>query len=107
MFFLTGSLVALYGLVYIVFGIDRTLGRINDEILMMPVMVSRVLGFSTHLDFLVVINETAVKAGVIMAAAGLLMAGFRWRKLFSRGGDTPSPDKPAHNTVPVKVRKGE
>lgn len=105
MFLLAGSLAALYGLVYIVFGIDRTLGRINDEILMMPVMVSRVLGFSTHLHFLVVINETAVKAGIIVAAAGLLMAGFGWRKLFSRGNDTQAPDKNAGSTVPVKVRK--
>lgn len=105
MFFLTGSLVALYGLVYVVFGIDRTLGRINDEILMMPVMVSRVLGFSTHLDFLVVFNEAAVKAGAAAALAGLLMAGFGWRDIFSRGGDTPVEKKHADNTVPVKVRK--
>jgi hypothetical protein len=107
MFFLAGSLAALYGLVYIVFGIDRTLGRINDEILMMPVMVSRVLGFSTHLDFLVVINETAVKAGVVIAAAGLLMAGFGWRKLISGRGDSPEEKKHADNAVPVRIRKGE
>src|SRR3990167_9972452 len=86
MLFLTGSLAALYGLVFIVFGLDRTLGRLNDEILMMPVMVSRVLGFSTHLDFLVVINETAVKAGAVLASAGLFMSGFGWRKVASRGG---------------------
>jgi hypothetical protein len=107
MLFLTGSLVALYGLVYIVFGIDRTLGRINDEILMMPVMVSRVLGFSTHLDFLVVINEIAVKAGVIVAAAGLLMAGFRWRKLFSRGGGSSAENISTDNRETVKISKSK
>ena len=107
MFFLTGSLAALYGLVYIVFGIDRTLGRINDEILMMPVMVSRVLGFSTHLDFLVVINETAVKAGVVIAAAGLLMAGFGWRRFISRGGGSAAENISTNNTETVKISKAE
>jgi hypothetical protein len=104
MLFLTGSLAALYGLVFIVFGLDRTLGRLNDEILMMPVMVSRVLGFSTHLDFLVVINETAVKAGAVLAAVGLFMSGFGRRRIISPGG--PAAEKnPADNAVPVKLPK--
>jgi hypothetical protein len=106
-FFLTGSIVALYGLVYIVFGLDRTLGRINDEILMMPVMVSRVLGFSTHLDFLVVINETAVKAGAVLAAAGLLMSGFGRGKRASGGDGSASENISTGNAETVKIRKGE
>lgn len=105
--FLTGSIAALYGLVFIVFGLDRTLGRLNDEILMMPVMVSRVLGFSTHLDFLVVINETAVKAGAVLAAAGLLMSGFGRRKGSSRGGGTAAGSISAENVETVKIPKGK
>ena len=104
-FFLTGSLVMLYGLVYVVFGLDSTLGRLNDEILMMPVMVSRVLGFSTHLDFLVDINETAVKAGVVLAAAGLLMSGFGRRKGASRGGGSPAVNDSADNAGPVRISR--
>jgi hypothetical protein len=106
-FFLTGSIVALYGLVYIVFGLDRTLGRINDEILMMPVMVSRVLGFSTHLDFLVVINETAVKAGGALAAAGLLMSGFGRGKRDTDGDGASAENISAGNAETVRIRKGE
>jgi hypothetical protein len=106
MLFLTGSLAALYGLVFIVFGLDRTLGRLNDEILMMPVMVSRVLGFSTHLDFLVVINETAVKAGAVLAAAGLFMSGFGRRRIISPGGPAAGKN-PADNAVPVKLPKAK
>ncbi|MGH7849207.1 MAG: hypothetical protein ACREOP_02805, partial [Thermodesulfobacteriota bacterium] len=104
MLFLTGSLAALYGLVFIVFGLDRTLGRLNDEILMMPVMVSRVLGFSTHLDFLVVINETAVKAGAVLAAAGFFMSGFGRRRIISPGGPAAGKN-PADNAVRVKITK--
>ena len=104
MLFLTGSLAALYGLVFIVFGLDRTLGRLNDEILMMPVMVSRVLGFSTHLDFLVVINETAVKAGAVLAAAGFFMSGFGRRRIVSPGG--PAAEKiSADSAEAVKIPK--
>jgi len=93
--------------VYIVFGLDRTLGRINDEILMMPVMVSRVLGFSTHLDFLVVINETAVKAGAVLFAAGLLMSGFGRGKRASGSGGVSAENISAENAETVRIRKGE
>lgn len=102
--FLTGSIAALYGLVFIVFGLDRTLGRLNDEILMMPVMVSRVLGVSTHLDFLVVINVTAVKAGAVLAAAGLFMSGFGRRRIISPGGPA-SDNGPADNAERVRISR--
>jgi hypothetical protein len=106
-FFLTGSIVALYGLVYIVFGLDRTLGRLNDEILMMPVMVSRVLGFSTHLDFLVIINEAAVKAGAVLAAAGLLMSGFGRGKRASREVGAAPENISTDNAETVNVPRSE
>lgn len=77
MLFLTSSLVTLYSLVYVVFGIDNVMGWLNDEILMMPVMVSRVLGFSTHLDFLVDIILFVVKAGAVIAFTGLVLSSFR------------------------------
>ena len=104
MLFLTGSLVTLYALVYMVFGLDRTLGRLNDEILMMPVMVSRVLGFSTHLNILVDINEIAVKGGLMVTAAGLLMSGFRLRKgaPHAHGGGL-ADNTAAEITKPIKL----
>ena len=70
------------------------------------VMVSRVLGFSTHLDFLVVANEAAVKAGAVLAAAGLLMSGFG-RRRGAPGGGPGAVGARADNAGRVRIHKAK
>jgi hypothetical protein len=70
-------------------------------------MVSRVLGFSTHLDFLVIINEAAVKAGAVLAAAGLLMSGFGRGKRASREVGAAPENISTDNAETVNVPRSE
>jgi hypothetical protein len=72
-----GAVVAAVGLVPALLGLERMLTGLNDELAVLPLGLSRILGITTHLDIPTALPGYLVATGVLLAAvgAGLASAG--------------------------------
>lgn len=76
---LSGAGVGLYGVFHLAYGFEALLARLNDELLLLPGMVSRIMGITTHLNIPLEIPGYLAAIGAALAVAGLvLLAGHRW-----------------------------
>ncbi|MEZ4701465.1 MAG: hypothetical protein R2834_14100 [Rhodothermales bacterium] len=80
---LTGAGVGLYGLFHLAYGFEALLSRLNDELLLLPGMVSRIMGITTHLNIPLEIPGYLAAIGAGLLATGLLLLATR-RRLYSR-----------------------
>jgi hypothetical protein len=79
---IAGFLVSLYCMIYLAVGLEKMLMILNDEVLIMPVMVSRVLTFSTHLDNIVNLLVYGAYSGLILIAGGSLLCISQIKKIW-------------------------
>jgi hypothetical protein len=70
MCFLVGLLIALYGLLHIAVGFDEMLTLLNDELLLLPGMLSRVMGITTYLNIPLAIPTYLAAAGALLLVSG-------------------------------------
>lgn len=74
-----GVALALLGIVPAVFGLERMLTAVNDEMAVLPLGLSRILGITTHLDIPPDLPLYMIGAGGVLLAAGLLATLIRRR----------------------------
>jgi hypothetical protein len=72
-----GATVALMGLVPALFGLEQMLTAINDEMVVLPPGLSRILGITVHLDIPTELPVYLLVAGGVLAliGAGLILLG--------------------------------
>lgn len=72
-----GAILALLGLVPAVFGLERMLTATNDEMVVLPPGLSRILGITVHLDIPLELPVYMLVAGGVLAliGAGLILLG--------------------------------
>lgn len=77
----TGRLVASAGLTLVLlgavpaaFGLERTLTAINDEMAVLPLGLSRILGITTHLDIPTDLPTYMLAAGALLVLTGAALA---------------------------------
>ncbi len=72
-----GATIALLGLVPALFGLERMLTAINDEMVVLPPGLSRILGITVHLDIPLELPVYMLAVGGVLAliGAGLILLG--------------------------------
>ena len=68
-----GISLALLGVVPAVLGLERMLSAVNDEMSVLPLGLSRILGITTHLDIPPDLPLYLIAAGGVLLAAGVLV----------------------------------
>jgi hypothetical protein len=68
-----GATLALLGLVPAIFGLERMLTAINDEMVVLPPGLSRILGITVHLDIPQELPMVMVVAGGVMMLVGVML----------------------------------
>ena len=71
----TGATIAAVGAVPGVAGLERMLTGLNDELAVLPLGLSRILGITVHLDIPTALPGYLVAAGAVLVVAGWLL---RW-----------------------------
>ena len=66
-----GATTALLGLVPAIFGLEHMLTAINDEMVVLPPGLSRILGITVHLDIPLELPEYMLVAGSVLTLAGM------------------------------------
>lgn len=79
-----GSFVALLGAVAAAIGLETVLTTLNEELLVLPGMLSRVLGIVTYLNIPEGLGGDALAGGALLVAVGLLV--HPWRRAVRAGG---------------------
>jgi hypothetical protein len=67
---LAGASMALYGSFHLAVGFEALLSRLNDELLLLPGMLSRILGITTHLNIPLAIPFYLTATGVALIILG-------------------------------------
>jgi hypothetical protein len=80
---LSGAGVGLYGVFHLLYGFEALLARLNDEVLLLPGMISRIMGITTHLNISLAIPGYLAVIGAALAASGMLLLAV-YRRSISR-----------------------
>ena len=73
-----GAVFVALGLVPAVVGLDKTLTAINDEMAVLPLGLSRILGITTHLGIPQELPFYMMGFGAVLLALGGLIKGIVW-----------------------------
>jgi hypothetical protein len=90
-----GAAVALLGLVPAVFGLEQMLTAINDEMVVLPPGLSRILGITVHLDIPIELPVYMLAAGGVLMLIGLTVV------LLARLWRPKQPNQMASNSAPA------
>ncbi|MGD2077582.1 MAG: hypothetical protein PVH18_04335 [Chloroflexota bacterium] len=69
-----GSPLVVLGLFIMPFGLEQALTTINDQMAVLPLGLSRILGITTYLEIPTALPQYLVALGLLLAAGGLLLA---------------------------------
>ncbi len=73
-----GAVLLALGLVPALAGLEKTLTAINDEMAVLPLGLSRILGITTHLDIPLELPDYLMAAGGVLLLLGGLLLGVAW-----------------------------
>lgn len=83
-FFVMGLQLLIAGIVMEVTGLERSLTLLNDELIILPGGLSRILGITTHLGIPVALPLWIIWLSLVMVTAGFLMFILNRKRLVTR-----------------------
>jgi hypothetical protein len=73
-----GTSLVVLGAAILPAGLEQALTNINDQMAVLPLGLSRILGLTVHLDIPLALPNYLIGLGLALATSGLVMRLLRW-----------------------------